>query len=217
VEDTIAILRGLKERYEVHHGVRIKDEAIIAAAVLSDRYITSRFLPDKAIDLIDEAASRLKMEIESQPTELDRTDRKILQLNIEQQALAKETDQASKERRTVLERELSELGGVRDKMKLQWQNEKGAIEEIRKLKAAQEEATIEETRFEREGNLAKAAEIKHGRIPEIQHQLEKKSTDLERLHGASRLLREEVSEEDIRGSSPIGPASPCPRCSPRRR
>jgi ATP-dependent Clp protease ATP-binding subunit ClpB len=197
VEDTIAILRGLKERYEVHHGVRIRDDAIIAAAVLSDRYITSRFLPDKAIDLIDEAASRLKMEIESQPTDLDRTERKILQLNIEKQALSKETDKASKERLGVLQKELADLSGKRDTMKLQWKNEKDAIDEIRKLKQALEEASFEETRYEREGNLAKAAEIKHGSIPEIQRKLDAKSAQLEKLHGESRLLREEVSEEDI--------------------
>jgi ATP-dependent Clp protease ATP-binding subunit ClpB len=197
VEDTIAILRGLKERYEVHHGVRIRDEAIIAAAVLSDRYITSRFLPDKAIDLIDEAASRLKMEIESQPTELDRAERKILQLNIEKQALSKETDPASRERLATLDRELAELGSARDSMKLQWKNEKGIIEEIRALKASMEELSLEEARYERDGNLARAAEIKHGRLPEIQRALEAKSTELENLHGETRLLREEVSEEDI--------------------
>jgi ATP-dependent Clp protease ATP-binding subunit ClpB len=197
VEDTIAILRGLKERYEVHHGVRIKDEAIIAAAVLSDRYITSRFLPDKAIDLIDEAASRLKMEIESQPTDLDRAERKILQLTIEKQALSKESDEASRDRLAALEKELAELGAERDAMKLQWQNEKDAIEEIRKLKQILEELNIEETRWEREGNLSKAAEIKHGRIPEAQRQLDARSAALDKLHGETRLLREEVSEEDI--------------------
>src|SRR5271157_1720469 len=197
VEDTIAILRGLKERYEVHHGVRIRDDAIIAAAVLSDRYITSRFLPDKAIDLIDEAASRLKIEIESQPTELDRAERKILQLTIEKQALSKETDPASKERLAILDRELAELATKRDAMKLQWQNEKGIIEQIRTLKATLEELSIEETKYEREGNLTKAAEIKHGQLPEVQRQLEAKSTELENLHGETRLLREEVSEEDI--------------------
>jgi ATP-dependent Clp protease ATP-binding subunit ClpB len=197
VEDTIAILRGLKERYEVHHGVRIRDDAIIAAAVLSDRYITSRFLPDKAIDLIDEAASRLKMEIESQPTELDRTERKILQLNIEKQALSKETDPASRERLAILDRELTELKAKRDAMKLQWQNEKGAIDVIRKLKKSMEDLSLEEARYEREGNLSKAAEVKHGRIPEIQRKLDEKSAELERLHGETRLLREEVSEEDI--------------------
>jgi ATP-dependent Clp protease ATP-binding subunit ClpB len=197
VEDTIAILRGLKERYEVHHGVRIRDDAIIAAAVLSDRYITSRFLPDKAIDLIDEAASRLKMEIESQPTELDKAERRILQLNIEKQALAKETDPASKERLAAIEKELAELGTKRDAMKLQWTNEKGAIDEIRKLKEEMERLAIEEARWEREGNLTKAAEIKHGRLPQLQRQLEERSMQLERLHGESRLLREEVSEEDV--------------------
>jgi ATP-dependent Clp protease ATP-binding subunit ClpB len=197
VEDTIAILRGLKERYEVHHGVRIRDDAIIAAAVLSDRYITSRFLPDKAIDLIDEAASRLKMEIESQPTELDRAERKILQLTIEKQALSKETDPASRERLAVLNKELAKLSGLRDAMKLQWQNEKTIIEGIRKLKATLEELSMEEARYERDGNLNKAAEVKHGRIPEIQRQLDAKSKELENLHGETRLLREEVSEEDI--------------------
>ena len=199
VEDTIAILRGLKERYEVHHGVRIRDDAIIAAAVLSDRYITSRFLPDKAIDLIDEAASRLKMEIESQPTELDRAERKILQLTIEKQALSKETDPASRERLAALDKELSQLSGARDTMRLRWKNEKGIIEEIRKIKANLEELSMEETRYEREGNLSKAAEIKHGRIPEVQRQLDAKSAQLENLNGETRLLREEVSEEDIAG------------------
>jgi ATP-dependent Clp protease ATP-binding subunit ClpB len=197
VEDTIAILRGLKERYEVHHGVRIRDDAIIAAAVLSDRYITSRFLPDKAIDLIDEAASRLKMEIESQPTELDRAERKMLQLNIEKQALSKETDPASKERLAILEKELSGIGATRDAMKLRWQNEKRIIDQIRKLKASLEELSIEETRYEREGNLNKAAEMKHGRIPEVQRDLDAKSAELQNLQGDTRLLREEVSEEDI--------------------
>ncbi len=197
VEDTIAILRGLKERYEVHHGVRIRDDAIISAAVLSDRYITSRFLPDKAIDLIDEAASRLKMEIESQPTELDRAERRILQLTIEKQALSKETDAGSRERLATLDRELADLSGRRDAMRLQWQNEKGIIEQIRTLKATLEELSFEETKYERDGNLSKAAEIKHGRIPEVQRELEAKSGELESLNGETRLLREEVSEEDI--------------------
>jgi len=197
VEDTIAILRGLKERYEVHHGVRIKDEAIIAAAILSDRYITSRFLPDKAIDLVDEAASRLKMEIESQPTELDQIERRILQLNIEKQALAKETDSASKDKRKDIDKQLAELNGKRDAMQLQWQNEKKVIEEIRALKQKLEELNIEETRYEREGNLTKAAEVKHGLVPETEKKLADKTAELERSEGESRLLREEVSEEDI--------------------
>ncbi|MBN2531424.1 MAG: ATP-dependent chaperone ClpB [Spirochaetales bacterium] len=197
VEDTIAILRGIKERYEVHHGVRIKDEAIIAAAVLSDRYITSRFLPDKAIDLIDEAASKLKIEIESQPTELDEIYREILQLDIEKQALSKETDPGSRERLEKINRELATLHEKQNAMKLQWQNEKSIIDEIRALKQQLEELNIEETKYEREGNLAKAAEIKHGKIPGITKMLEEKTETLEKLHGETRLLREEVSEEDI--------------------
>ena len=208
VEDTIAILRGLKERYEVHHGVRIKDEAIIGAAVLSDRYITSRFLPDKAIDLIDEAASRLKMEIESQPTELDRIERRILQLNIENQALAKERDAASRERREELQRELAELQGQRDAMQLQWQNEKQSIERVRDLKAQLEQLRLDQTRYERAGDLAHAAEVKHGRIPALEQELAEltephsaAAADSDRANGAGigagTLLREEVSEEDI--------------------
>ena len=197
VEDTIAILRGLKERYEVHHGVRIKDEALVSAAVLSDRYITSRFLPDKAIDLVDEAASRLKMEIESQPTELDQIERKILQLTIEKQALSKETDPASRERLVKIEKELSELQTKRDAMFIQWKNEKEIIEEIRALKQKLETLSIEESRYEREGNLNKAAEIKHGIIPLTQRELEEKTKKLQQIQGERRLLREEVSEEDI--------------------
>ncbi|HUX50737.1 MAG TPA: ATP-dependent chaperone ClpB [Spirochaetia bacterium] len=197
VEDSIAILRGLKERYEVHHGVRIKDEALIAAAVLSDRYITARFLPDKAIDLVDEAASRLKMEIESQPTELDQLQRKILQLDIEKQALSKETDVASAERLAKLDKELSELKVSRDAMQLQWQNEKSVIEEIRSLKQRLEELSAQELQYEREGSLAKAAEVKHGLIPQTQKQLDDKTRSIEELEGRNRLLREEVSEEDI--------------------
>ena len=197
VEDSIAILRGLKERYEIHHGVRIKDEAIIAAATLSDRYITSRFLPDKAIDLVDEAASRLKMEIESQPTELDKTERKILQLNIEKQALSKEDDPASKERTANIERELADLKAKRDAMQLQWKNEKSVIEEMRELKQKIEDLKVEETRFEREGNLSKAAEIKHGLLPQTIAALEGKGRELENIQSESTLLQEAVGEEDI--------------------
>ncbi|HKJ86107.1 MAG TPA: AAA family ATPase, partial [Spirochaetia bacterium] len=197
VENSIAILRGLKERYEVHHGVRIKDEALIAAATLSDRYITSRFLPDKAIDLVDEAASRLKMEIESQPTELDQLQRRILQLDIEKQALSKESDPASLERLDKLDQELSELKGRRDSMQLQWQNEKKIIDQIRDLKQQIEQLTIEEVQNERAGNLNRAAEIKHGEIPTKEKELVELDTRLAGLQGTSRLLREEVSEEDI--------------------
>ncbi len=197
VEDTIAILRGLQEKYEVHHGVRIRDDALVAAATLSDRYITSRFLPDKAIDLVDEAASRLKMEIESQPTELDQVERKILQLNIEKVSLSKEKDPASKERLEKLEKELAELTSRRDAMKIQWGNEKGRIEESRKLKEELEQLRIDETHFTREGNLNKAAEIKYGRIPELERKIAELTGSQDAGDKAGNLLREEVSEEDI--------------------
>ncbi|MDR1505896.1 MAG: ATP-dependent chaperone ClpB [Treponema sp.] len=201
VEDTIAILRGLQERYEVHHGVRIKDEALVAAAVLSDRYITSRFLPDKAIDLVDEAASRLKMELDSRPTELDKLERKILQLSIEKQALAREEDPASKERLGKLEKEIADIVSERDAMKARWESEKKDIEKIRAIKQQIEEFKIEETRWEREGNLSKAAEVKHGNIPEAQKKLKALTDQMEKKRDAagnsSALLREEVSEEDI--------------------
>jgi ATP-dependent Clp protease ATP-binding subunit ClpB len=202
VEDTIAILRGLKERYEVHHGVRIKDEALVAAAALSDRYITSRFLPDKAIDLVDEAASRLKMELDSRPTELDKLERKLLQLSIEKQALSREEDAASRERLEKLEKEIADTGAERDAMKARWENEKKDIQGIRELKQQIEELKIEETKYEREGNLTKAAEVKHGRIPDAQKKLTQLTTQMEEkrnaaARGAPALLREEVSEEDI--------------------
>ena len=198
VEDTIAILRGLKDKYEVHHGVRIKDEALVAAAVLSNRYITNRFLPDKAIDLVDEAASQLKIEIESQPTELDQIERKILQLNIEKQALSNEDDAASKDRLEKLEKELSEITEERNSMKLKWDNEKKRIEEIRKLKEELEELNIKETQYTREGNLAKAAEIKYGKIPELNKKLEEANIENSNSkEDEKRLLREEISEDDI--------------------
>ena len=199
VEDTIAILRGLREKYEIHHGVRIEDEALVAAATLSNRYITSRFLPDKAIDLVDEAASRLKMEIESQPVELDQVERKILQLQIEKQSLSKEEDQASKERLAKLEKELSEITSKRDAMKLQWQNEKNSIGKSRELKEKLEQARFEEEKYTREGNLAKAAELKYSTIPAMEEELnkaleaEKKKAD----SGMESLLRQAVTEEDI--------------------
>ena len=197
VEDTIAILRGLKERYEVHHGVRIKDEALVAAAGLSSRYITSRFLPDKAIDLVDEAASRLKMELDSRPTELDKLERRLLQLSIERQALSHEEDPSSRERLTKLEKEIADLTAERDAMKARWESEKIDIQKIREIKQKIEEFKIEETRYEREGNLSKAAEVKHGRIPEAKKQLELLTTQMEKKRESSALLREEVCEEDI--------------------
>ncbi|MCL2411848.1 MAG: ATP-dependent chaperone ClpB [Treponema sp.] len=201
VHDTIAILRGLKERYEVHHGVRIKDEALVAAASLSDRYITSRFLPDKAIDLVDEAASRLKMELDSRPTELDKLERKLLQLSIERQALSREEDSTSKERLAKLEHEIGGLTTERDAMKTRWENEKLDIQKIREVKQLIEELKIEETRYEREGDLSKAAEVKHGKIPEAQKQLALLTDQIEKKKDnggdTSALLREEVREEDI--------------------
>ena len=195
VTDTIAILRGLKERYEVHHGVRIRDEALVSAATLSDRYITSRFLPDKAIDLVDEAASRIKMEIESQPTELDQIERRIIQLTIEKQALSKESDDNSRERSSKVETELKNLSEKRNVLKLQWQREKDQILEIRKLNEEIENLKLEEQRYEREGNFNKAAEIKYGTLLEAQKKLEKAVANVKQ--GEARVLREEVSEEDI--------------------
>ncbi|HQG15592.1 MAG TPA: AAA family ATPase, partial [Rectinema sp.] len=197
VEDTIAILRGLKERYEVHHGVRIRDDALIAAAVLSDRYITSRFLPDKAIDLVDEAASRLKMEIESQPTELDQIQRRLIQLRMEADALKKETDPASIERRSKLEKEIGELSEKRDEMMARWQQEKQLIEDIRQLKQQIEEYKIQVDQLVREGQLAKASEIKYGKLVEAQQKLEELSKKVQEEEDKPRLLREEVSDEDI--------------------
>ncbi len=197
VPDTIAILRGLKERYEVHHGVRIKDEALVAAATLSDRYITSRFLPDKAIDLVDEAASRIKMELDSRPTELDKIERRLLQLSIEKQALSREEDAASRERLGKLEKEIADLTAERDAMRARWEGEKQEIDQLRALKQRIEELKIEETKWEREGNLSKAAEVKHGLIPEAQRKLAEVSSRMEAKRGDSALLREEVSEEDI--------------------
>ncbi|MCR4734906.1 MAG: ATP-dependent chaperone ClpB [Treponema sp.] len=197
VEDTIAILRGLREKYEIHHGVRIEDEALVAAATLSNRYITSRFLPDKAIDLVDEAASRLKMEIESQPTELDQVERKILQLQIEKQSLSKEDDQASKERLAKLEKEIAEISSKRDAMKLQWQNEKNKIDAARKIKEELEKARSDQERFVRDGNLEKAAEIRYSLIPNLESELKKAQEKEEENNQANSLLRQSVTEEDI--------------------
>jgi ATP-dependent Clp protease ATP-binding subunit ClpB len=197
VESTIAILRGLKERYEVHHGVRIRDDALIAAATLSDRYITSRFLPDKAIDLVDEAASRLKMEIESQPTELDVIERKLIQLRMEAQAMKKEVDGASKERLSRLEKDIADLSSERDSMRLKWDGEKKKIEGIRELKQKIEELKSEAERKLREGDLATASEIKYGRLMEAQKNLDALSLDIQSKKNERTLLREEVSEEDI--------------------
>jgi len=197
VEDTISILRGLRERYEVHHGVRIKDAALVAAAVLSNRYITDRFLPDKAIDLIDESAARLRTEIDSMPAELDELERQIRQLEIERQALKKESDRASKERLAALEKQLAELNEKRTGLRSRWSQEKEVIAKIRALKAQLEEVRADADRAERASDFAKAAELRYGRAVEIEKQLDELNGRLAQLQGGHPLLKEEVSEEDI--------------------
>ncbi|MDQ6809957.1 MAG: AAA family ATPase, partial [Verrucomicrobiota bacterium] len=197
VEDTIAILRGLKERYEVHHGVRIQDAALVAAAVLSNRYISDRFLPDKAVDLVDEAGSRLKIELDSMPTEVDVIERQIMQHEMERQALKKEKDPASKERLAKLERELADLNEQSSKLKAQWQNEKGEIDKSRKLQEALEASRTQLEQAQRRGELARASEIQYGRIPEITRELEAHNQKLATLQQAGQMLKEEVTEEDI--------------------
>jgi ATP-dependent Clp protease ATP-binding subunit ClpB len=221
VQDTIAILRGLKERYETHHGVRIQDSALIAAATLSHRYIADRFLPDKAIDLIDEAASRLRIEIDSVPTEIDEVDRRVMQLEIELTSLCKEKDEASKERREAIESELSELRARSDEMRAQWEREKQAIQGVRERKERLEQARVEAERAEREANLQRAAELRYGEIPELEKQLaEHEAAEHERTAGeagsddgasdangsgegvavgtgAPQFLKEEVDAEDV--------------------
>jgi ATP-dependent Clp protease ATP-binding subunit ClpB len=194
VEDTIAILRGLKERYEVHHGVRIQDAALVAAAVLSDRYITARFLPDKAIDLIDEAGSKLRIEIDSLPTEIDVVERRIRQLEIERVALAKEQDAVSKERLDALDKELADLQEQSLSMKAHWQGEKDAITQIRELK---EQLEAKRSEIEREGDLEKAAEIRYGQIPELERQVDAATARLAELQSTQQMLKEEVDEEDV--------------------
>jgi ATP-dependent Clp protease ATP-binding subunit ClpB len=197
VEDTIAILRGLSERYEVHHGVRIQDAALVSAAVLSDRYVTGRFLPDKAIDLIDEAASKLRIEIDSLPTELDQVIRRIRQLEIEKVALAKETDDASAERLSRLEAELADLAEQRDGMTAHWQQEKASIDTIRLLKEEQTARGDDAIRLEREGDLAGASAIRYGELPDIERRIVEATNDLSKLQAGTRFLKEEVDAEDI--------------------
>ena len=197
VEDTISILRGLREKYEVHHGVRIKDTAIVAAAVLSNRYITDRFLPDKAIDLIDEAAARLRTEIDSMPAELDELERQIRQLEIERQALKKETDRASKDRLAAIEKQLAGLSEKRSALRSRWDHEKEAITRIRSLKAKLEEVRGDAERAERAADFAKAAELRYGKAVEIEKQLTEANARLSELQHGHPLLKEEVDEEDI--------------------
>jgi ATP-dependent Clp protease ATP-binding subunit ClpB len=196
VEDTISILRGLKERYEVHHGVRIKDAALVAAAVLSHRYISDRFLPDKAIDLVDEAAAKLRTEIDSVPTELDEVQRRITQLEIEREALKKEKDAASRERLISMEKELADLNEQATRLKMQWEQEKRAIQELRQLKEKREETLHEIERAERLGNLERAAQLKYGTLVELDKQVKEKEKQLTEQKG-QQLLKEEVDEEDI--------------------
>jgi ATP-dependent Clp protease ATP-binding subunit ClpB len=197
VEDAIAILRGLKERYEVHHGVRIQDSAIVAAAVLSERYIADRFLPDKAIDLIDEAASRLRIEIDSMPTEIDEVERRIQQLEIELQALRNDSDDPSVARREAIERELADLREKSDAMKVHWRGEKDAIEAIRHTKGELERAKADAERAERDADLQRAAELRYGEIPELERLVEAQEARLHELQATQTMLKEEVDDEDV--------------------
>src|ERR1019366_828785 len=207
VEDTIAILRGLKEKYEVHHGVRIKDSAIVAAATLSHRYISDRFLPDKAIDLIDEAASSLRIQIDSMPTEIDQLERRATQLEIEKQALKKEEDANSKERLAHVEKELA---GIREKsnaLKAKWKQEKDVIAKARALKEKLEQLKIEEAAEERKGNLERVAQIRYGLIRQTEEELKKVTAQIDGGADKSvrstqaRMLKEEVDEEDVAGNA----------------
>ena len=197
VEDTISILRGLREKYEVHHGVRIQDAALVSAAILSDRYISDRFLPDKAIDLIDEAASKLRIEIDSMPSEIDEVERKIKQGEIEIQALKKEKDKASKDRLEKIKKQLAGLKETSDSMKVHWQQEKDIISKIRSLKEEIERTRIESEQAERDADLAKAAELKYGKLLELSKKIEEENKNLEKLQKEKKMLKEEVDDEDI--------------------
>src|SRR3954468_12205790 len=197
VEDSISILRGLRERYEQHHKVRIKDAALVAAAVLSNRYISDRFLPDKAIDLVDEAASRLRMEIDSMPVELDEVQRRIMQLEIEREALRKEKDQASKERLEKLDKELADLKEERARLATHWQQEKDVIQQSRSLKEEQEALRLEIERAQRAGDYQKASELQYGKVPELERKIKEQEARLADLQKGQRMLKEEVDEEDI--------------------
>jgi ATP-dependent Clp protease ATP-binding subunit ClpB len=197
VEATISILRGLRDRYEIHHGVKFKDAALVAAAVLSHRYISDRFLPDKAIDLMDEAASKLRMEIDSMPVELDEVQRRVMQLEIEREALRKEKDRASAERLARLEKELADLKEEQVRLKSHWNQEKEAIQQARKLKEQLEQVRLEVERAQRAGDYAKASELQYGRVPELESRIKEQEARLQTLQQAQRMLKEEVDEEDI--------------------
>jgi ATP-dependent Clp protease ATP-binding subunit ClpB len=197
VEDTIAILRGLKERYEVHHGVRINDSSLVSAATLSHRYISDRFLPDKAVDLVDEACSRLRIEIDSLPTEIDEIERRIMQLEIEKQALTKEKEKAGVERRNRVEKEIADLREKSTHLRDQWQKEKSLLTEVSTLKEEVEKAREEVEQVKRQGNLTRAAELQYGKIPDLERQLQEISKKLGQLQKDGGMLQEEVGEEDI--------------------
>ncbi|HEX5080498.1 MAG TPA: ATP-dependent chaperone ClpB [Blastocatellia bacterium] len=197
VEDTISILRGLKERYEVHHGVRIKDSALVAAAVLSNRYITDRFLPDKAIDLVDEAAAKLRTEIDSMPADLDEISRRVMQLEIEREALKKETDQVSRQRLEKLEKELAGLKSQADALRAQWQSEKQGVQRLRGLRQQIEHTRVEIEQAERQYDLNRAAELRYGKLAELERRLQSEEELLAKKQGQARLIKEEVGEEDI--------------------
>jgi ATP-dependent Clp protease ATP-binding subunit ClpB len=197
VEDTIAILRGLKERYEVHHGVRIKDSAIIAAATLSSRYISDRFLPDKAVDLVDEAASRLRIELDSMPSEIDTIERKIMQLEIERQSLKNDTEKTTEERRNKIDKELSDLKESMEAMKAHWAGEKEIIRHIQGIKSKIEDYKTEELNAQREGNLARAAEIRYGKLVELNKELDREHAKLSEIQRDNKMLKEEVDAEDV--------------------
>ena len=204
VEDTISILRGLRERYELHHGVRIKDAALVAAAVLSNRYITDRFLPDKAIDLVDEAGARLRTEIDSMPAELDETRRRIMQLEIEREALRKEKDKASKERLQKLEKELANLKAESDALMAQWQAEKDAVQRLRALREQVEQIKVEIAQAERQYDLNRAAELKYGKLVALEKQLAEEDEKFAKQQDRPKLIKEEVDEEDIAaGGEPL--------------
>src|SRR5712672_877776 len=197
VEDTISILRGLRERYEVHHGVRIKDSALVAAAVLSERYITDRFLPDKAIDLVDEAAAKLRTEIDSMPAELDELTRRVMQLEIEREALKKEKDPASRDRLAKLEKELADIKAEADALKARWQAEKQSVQHLRDLREQIEQTKVEMEQAERAYDLNKAAELRYGKLQDLERRLAAEEELLQKKQGGSRLIKEEVDEEDI--------------------
>lgn len=197
VEETISILRGLKEKYEVHHGVKIKDDALISAAVLSHRYITGRFLPDKAVDLIDEASARLKMEIDSMPTEVDEAQRRIMQLEIEREALKREKDEGSKEKLNVIEKEIANLKEQLDGLKAHWQREKDYISKIRRIKEEVDKVKMEAERAQRQSDLSKASEILYGKLPDLNKKLQDESKKLAEIQKTRKMLKEEVDAEDI--------------------